>query len=207
MDENIAIEIVKKNIRSSFVAEKVLEHTTLVKDISTSIAKKINSNGTYFRKIDLNIIKISAILHDIGREKNPPGTLHSLRHNISGQKIIEKEISMREKRLNGTNDQKTRSDLNDEISILKICSKVCKTHICVGFTEKEVKKYKLDLPENDYTPKSIYEKIVCYADKLADGKRKCTIDYSIERFGKWLGEDYRKKVIRFDKSMKKLIRP
>lgn len=207
MDKHLAEKIFKDNIKSKFIAARVLEHTTLVKRISLEIAKKIIKAKKFKNDINLNTLALCAILHDIGREKNPPGTPHSLRHNISGQDIIDDEIRKRINALKNILDDKSKKNMKEDISALKICSKVCRTHTCVGFTESEVKKYRLDLPIGDYTPRTIYEKIVCYADKLADGKKKCDISYSANRFGKWLGEDYRKKVIRFDKKMKSLMQP
>lgn len=205
MNRHLAKIIFEKNVNDREIAERILEHTTLVNEISQNIAKKIIKAKVCKEKIDLDILALCAILHDIGREKNPPGTPHSLRHNISGQEIIKKEILDRQRILKKISDINKKRELKEEISALKICARVCRTHTCVGFTEQEVKKYKLDLPNGDYTPKSIYEKIVCYADKLADGKKECDISYSVNRFGNWLGENYRKKVIRFDKNMKKLM--
>jgi putative nucleotidyltransferase with HDIG domain len=205
MDKHLAKDIFKNNIGDELVAKRVLEHTKLVKKISFDVARKIIKAKVYREKINLDTLALCAILHDIGREKNPPGTPHSLRHNISGQNIIKTEIKNRLIMLKNTVDKNKKKNLEEDISALEICAKVCKTHICVGFTEKEVKKYKLDLPLDDYTPKSIYEKIVCYADKLADGKKKCDISYSVNRFGNWLGEDYKKKVLLLDKNMKKIM--
>jgi len=208
MDRNLADRIFEKDIKDKYVAARILEHTRLVDRISQDIARKIIKAKVYKKDIDLGVLALCAILHDIGRERNPPGTPHSLRHNISGQKIIENEIILLEKELlkqRIMKDAALKNNVRNNISALKIRAKVCRTHTCVGFSPAEVKRYHLDLPPGDYTPRSIYERIVCYADKLADGKRRCDIGYSVERFGKWLGKDYRNKVIRFDKRMRRLM--
>ena len=59
-------------------------------------------------------------------------------------------------------------------------SRICETHI-LGGLDKEDARY-LNLPEKDYLPESLEEKIICLADKLTAGTKEVTIE---QRFQKW----------------------
>ncbi|MHA1291323.1 MAG: HDIG domain-containing metalloprotein [Promethearchaeota archaeon] len=59
-------------------------------------------------------------------------------------------------------------------------ARICETHILGGLDKGDAKK--LGLPEQDFLPKTIEEKIVCLADKLTAGKRDVSLN---ERFNKW----------------------
>lgn len=57
--------------------------------------------------------------------------------------------------------------------------KIIERHIGAGLPADEAKK--LGLPEKDYIPKTLEEKIVCHADSLVDNNKKQNIEYEIER--------------------------
>lgn len=57
--------------------------------------------------------------------------------------------------------------------------KIIERHIGAGLPADEAKK--LGLPEKDYIPETIEEKIVCHADSLVDNNKKQNIEYEIER--------------------------
>lgn len=80
---------------------------------------------------------------------------HGIRHAFEGGKIA-KKFGLPE-------------------SIVKIIEK----HIGAGLSVDEAKK--LGLPEKDYIPKTLEEKIVCHADSLVDNNKKQNIGYEIER--------------------------
>lgn len=61
-------------------------------------------------------------------------------------------------------------------------------HIGAGIPSEEA--VSLGLPERDYLPQSLEEKIVTYADKLALGDRQATIDSEIHRLSKELGASH-----------------
>lgn len=217
MKNNNAVKILEKNIKNKIIFNKILKHSILVNKISQRIAKKINYSNNLKHKINLEIINYCAILHDIGRIKYPPYHKYSIKHNIAGEKIIKKEIILKKnilkkssqnfnKNLNKNNKIKEINKIKKEIKILEICKKVCKTHTAAGFSKKDIIKYKINLPIDNYIPKNIYEKIICYSDKLANGEKEVKINYSIERFENWLGKFYKKRLIKLHDNIIKLLK-
>jgi uncharacterized protein len=59
-------------------------------------------------------------------------------------------------------------------------ARICETHILGGLDEED--SVEVGIPEKDYLPVSIEEKIVCLADKYMTGRFEVTIE---ERFKKW----------------------
>ncbi len=61
--------------------------------------------------------------------------------------------------------------------------RIAETHILGGLTEQEA--VILGLPPADYTPKTIEEKICCYADKITLETKRVSVD---ERFQVWFSK-------------------
>ena len=61
--------------------------------------------------------------------------------------------------------------------------RICETHI-LGGLDKEDAKF-VGIPEKDYLPKTLEEKIICIADKLTIGSKEVTIE---QRFSKWFSK-------------------
>ncbi|MBD3255289.1 MAG: HDIG domain-containing protein [Candidatus Lokiarchaeota archaeon] len=59
-------------------------------------------------------------------------------------------------------------------------ARICETHILGGLDKSDAKE--VGLPDKDYLPTTIEEKIVCLADKHMSGSQEVSID---ERFEKW----------------------
>ena len=59
-------------------------------------------------------------------------------------------------------------------------ARICETHILGGLDKEDAKA--LGLPEKDYLPETIEEKIVCLADKMTSGTRDVTVE---KRFEIW----------------------
>jgi len=59
-------------------------------------------------------------------------------------------------------------------------ARICETHILGGLDIEDAKS--VGLPEKNYLPETLEEKIVCLADKLIAGRREVTIE---ERFENW----------------------
>jgi uncharacterized protein len=57
---------------------------------------------------------------------------------------------------------------------------IIKRHVGGGITAKEAKK--LGWPKDIYTPQTLEEKIITYADKLVEGSKKVPIEKTIEKF-------------------------
>lgn len=56
-------------------------------------------------------------------------------------------------------------------------SEIVKRHIGAGISKEEAKK--LGLPEDDYFPRSVEEKIVAHADNLIRGTKRTTIEEAV----------------------------
>ena len=65
----------------------------------------------------------------------------------------------------------------------KRLSRICETHILGGLDKEDAKK--IGLPERDYLPLTLEEKIVCLADKHISGTKDVSIE---QRFEKWFSK-------------------
>ncbi|MFX1325901.1 MAG: HDIG domain-containing metalloprotein [Promethearchaeota archaeon] len=128
------------------IQPSVRRHSEKVAEKALEIAKRIKKVD-----IDINLIEIGALLHDIGRTKT-----HGFKHALIGGKIL---------RERGFSDK---------------LAKICERHILGGLDKEDAKKF--GLPEKDYLPVSLEEKIICLADKHMAGVREVSIK---ERFDRW----------------------
>ena len=62
-------------------------------------------------------------------------------------------------------------------------AKICETHILGGLDKEDAKQ--IGLPEVDYLPLTLEEKIICLADKLITGTKEVSIE---QRFEKWFNK-------------------
>ncbi|MGC8817121.1 MAG: TIGR00295 family protein [Candidatus Hadarchaeum sp.] len=69
-------------LREAGCSTKVIEHCLAVERTALSIAKKIAANG---HRIDLGLVSLGGLLHDIGRAKT-----HGIEHGVEGGKILRK---------------------------------------------------------------------------------------------------------------------
>ncbi len=106
---------------------------------------------------------------------------HSIKHGVVGAEIARK-LGVEEK-----------------------IAKIIERHIGAGIDKNEAKK--LGLPEKDYIPESLEEKIVAYADKLIYGVKRISFEEALERFKNILGEDHAsvKRFIRLHKEISELM--
>lgn len=151
-DREFALDLLKKlKIQLS-----VRRHSEKVADKAIEIANKIKK-----AKVDINLIEIGALLHDIGRTKT-----HGFKHALIGGKIL---------RQRGFSEKFAR---------------ICETHILGGLDKGDAKKF--GLPERDYLPITLEEKIICLADKHIAGTREVSIQH---RFNKWFQKYGRSKIL------------
>ncbi|MHA1378775.1 MAG: HD domain-containing protein [Candidatus Helarchaeota archaeon] len=87
------------------LSNNIINHSIAVADKALEIAKKLNENGV---TLDIQLVEIGALLHDIGRSK-----VHGWQHPIIGGEII---------RENGFSDKLAR---------------IAETHILGGLSEKD----------------------------------------------------------------------
>ena len=125
----------------------IINHVMAVSRKAIKIATEIQTIP-----VDLKIVRIGALLHDIGRTKS-----HGFDHASVGGDII-RELGWSEK-----------------------LARIAETHILGGITQDEAQS--IGLPEKDYMPKTIEEKIVCLSDKYHIGAKKVTIEH---RFRNWI---------------------
>lgn len=63
--------------------ERIVNHCKTVERVASIIAEEFAKKG---KKVDLQVVKAAALLHDIGR-----AVTHSVRHGLVGAEILEKE--------------------------------------------------------------------------------------------------------------------
>ncbi|MEM2937341.1 MAG: TIGR00295 family protein [Candidatus Bathyarchaeia archaeon] len=139
-------------LRESGCRENVIKHCKAVAQVAVEIAKACTEKGL---NVNLELVEIGALLHDIGRAKT-----HTVHHAIIGVQIA-KNLGLPEPILS-----------------------IIKRHVGGGITLQEAKK--LGWPKDIYTPQTIEEKIVTYADKLIEGSKRVSIEKTIEKFSKEL---------------------
>ena len=74
------------------------------------------------------------------------------------------------------------AQIAQSIGLSESLIKIIKRHVGAGITEEEAKW--LGWPKDVYTPQTLEEKIVCYADKLISKSRRIPIELEIKRLQK-----------------------
>ena len=126
----------------------VVGHCESVSAFAVKIAKACEEKGL---KVNVSLVEISALLHDIGRSKT-----HSVDHAM-----ISGEIAR-------------------SLGLPKSVIFVIERHAGGGISKEEAKK--LGWPIRNYLPKTLEEKIVCYADKRVEGLRIVPIEQTIQAY-------------------------
>ncbi|MCF7861243.1 HDIG domain-containing protein [Candidatus Woesearchaeota archaeon] len=142
----------------------------------TNFVKKLALEIAETIKCDRLLVATGAILHDIGRFTCPPNTKKVILHGLRGAKI-----------LRGLGYKKH--------------ARIAERHIGVGITKQDIIDQKLNLPLRNFTPQTIEEKIVCYADKLADFDQYAPYKKTLERFKKDLGPHIEKRFLGLRKEL------
>lgn len=128
------------------VPYQVRRHSLKVSDKALEIAEKITKAN-----INLELVEIGALLHDIGRSKT-----HGFKHASIGGKILR------------------------ERGYPEGLARICETHILGGLDKEDANN--IGLPQKDYIPQTLEEKIICLADKYMAGTKEVTLE---QRFEKW----------------------
>ena len=84
MNEQQAIDLLKKYSSDEVAFKKVLSHVQAVQKAALRIAERIPD-------VDKEFIATASLLHDIGRFQFPPGSKDAIRHGIAGGEILRKE--------------------------------------------------------------------------------------------------------------------
>lgn len=120
----------------------LIHHSRLVALKALDMAQKVRHLNP-----DVAFIEEAAMLHDIGiLFTNAPkigcyGYKEYICHGFMGRDLLEKEGLPRH-------------------------ALVCERHVGMGITKEDIKNYKLPLPDRDMSPRSIEERIICFADKF-----------------------------------------
>lgn len=155
-----ALKLLRKHAENEKQYEIVLKHSRAVQRVAMRIARNIYKQG---HAVDLHLVRVASLLHDIGRFRHPPGK-KSILHGVAGAKIM-------------------RSEGYEEIA------RICERHIGVGIRKQDITRQKLELPLKDYVPQTLEEKIITYADNLIAYDKEMDIGYVMERFRKEIGGD------------------
>jgi len=135
---------------------KVVGHCKRVSAYAVKIAKACQKKQS---NVDVKLIEISALLHDIGRSKT-----HNVAHALEGGKIA------------------TAFNLPESVVL------IIERHAGGGIPREEAEK--LGWPARDYLPKTLEEKIVCYADKRIAGTRIVPIEETVNEYKVDLGKNH-----------------
>ena len=127
----------------------LIKHSRQVADRCLAICDRHPELG-----LDRDFLEEAAMLHDIGiRWCHAPSILCMgeqpyIRHGLIGGKILREEGLPRHAR-------------------------VCERHTGTGLTREQINRQQLPLPEEDFSPETMEEQLVCYADTAR----------SLEKFG------------------------
>jgi uncharacterized protein len=166
-------ELALKLLSDVGCSERVVSHCKAVSGLAVKFAEICKNKGL---EVDVDLVLVGGLLHDIGRSKT-----HDVTHAVVGVEIAK--------------------SLNLPDSVVSIIER----HIGGGIGKEEAKQ--LGLPEKDYFPLTLEEKLVAYADKLMDGSTVVPIEHTIKQFSRRLGENHPAidRVIRLHKELSVLI--
>ena len=128
----------------------LLKHSTQVKEKALEI---LSHNPDLSAQMDIDTVINGALLHDIGiGECYAPDILclghrHYIAHGIIGAEMLR--------------------EYSRQLGIdLEAFARICERHTGSGLTAKEIHEQHLPIPEKDFLPETLEEKLVCLADKF-----------------------------------------
>jgi deoxyribonuclease V len=188
MNEKDAIALLEKHIPKEGQYKAIRAHCQAVQKVAVQLAEQVQQAG---HEIDLELVSIASLLHDIGRGQCPPGTPDSIKHGVTGAEILRKEMETAQP---------------EDKGMLELCARVCERHTGAGIREEDIIKQNLPLPHKDFLPESVEEKIICHADNLIFGTREGTEEEVVERYRKELGEEYAERITKLASDVKQLTK-
>ena len=151
----------------------LLRHSMQVRDKALAILANPSRPPL---ELDAELVSAGAMLHDVGiLQCHAPsilcvGTLPYIAHGIIGAEMLR--------------DYGRSHGLD-----LEPFARICERHTGTGITAREVREQGLPIPERDYLPETLEEKLICLADKFfsksGDMKEKSVsaVRRSMEKFG------------------------
>lgn len=141
-------------LKSAGCDVRLIRHCLAVSNLAVKISQKFLK-----RNVDVELVRIGALLHDIGRSQT-----HEITHAYMGSDLLRD------------------SGLPDNVI------KIVERHIGAGIPSNEA--VNLGLPEKDFIPQTIEEKIVAYADKLVVGNLRISFAEACTQFTDVLGHTH-----------------
>lgn len=165
------IDIIKRFYPEDTPLRRLLiKHSIQVRDKALSI---LDNPACAPLPLDRELVDAGAMLHDIGIVKcHAPSILCMGREPYIAHGIIGAAM------------------LRESFPELEPCARICERHTGTGLTAIEIREAKLPIPEKDYLPESMEEKLICLADKFfsksGDMKEKTPehIRNSMRKYGK-----------------------
>lgn len=170
MKQPITSKEALKLLHRAGCSPQVIQHCKAVSKLAVSLATKLKRRGA---KVDVELVRIGGLLHDIGRSKT-----HKIDHALVGAEILR------------------------SFSLPAPVIYIVERHIGSGIPADEA--VKLGLPNRDFVPETLEEKIVSYADKLIEGNHEVSFDAALKKFSDELGETHAA-VGRFKKAHAELL--
>ena len=127
---------------------KVVNHCQAVARLALETAEILNKKGL---KVDLGLVEIGALLHDIGRSRT-----HTVDHAIKGAEIAKQS------------------------GVPKPVVSIIKRHVGGGITANEARALGWPT-DDVYAPLTLEEKVVSYADKLIEKGKRVSVELAIEQ--------------------------
>jgi uncharacterized protein len=172
-------KIHKKYALNEEIYKIIYSHCQIVWEIANELIQKKNL------KINHELVHYGALLHDIGAYKLINSKMiwnekDYIKHGIIGYEILTNE------------------------GVDKPICEIARHHTGVGITREDVQNQQLPLPLSDYSPQTIEERLVMYADKFHSKTPRFNSFESYSKFTRKFGED---KVKKFEKLAQEFGKP
>ena len=160
------LKLIQRYYQNNEIAHDILlKHSRAVADKALELATKHKELDT-----DMDFVEAGAMLHDIGilmcdaKDLGCHGKEPYIKHGTLGAEILRKEG-------------------------LEMFARVCERHTGTGITKEDIIRQNLPLELKDYSPVTLEEKLICYADKffsktnLDKARTKEEVVKSMAKFG------------------------
>lgn len=159
-------------LRENKCSDQVVKHCVAVAEFALEMGHELKDKGC---DLDLQLVEIGALLHDIGRAKT-----HSVHHAMAGSEMA-KESGL-------------------PSSVISIIGR----HVGGGITRKEAEELGWP-KDQDYVPVTLEEKVVSYADKLIQGSKRVPIGVVVEELKMELKPEAAERVTRLHEEIALLL--
>lgn len=169
-------DIFSRYIKDEELKRLLITHSECVGHKALAVADKCGIG----ERIDRQFVWDASMLHDIGVVKcNAPdihchGKFPYILHGVAGAEILASE------------------------GLDETFCRVCERHTGSGITAEEIRENGLSLPEKDYLPETLEEKLICYADKFFSKSKNPEDEKSLERVRASIKRHGEKALERFD---------